>query len=220
MRTTRSIQLIAILTATFFSMVACTTTSSDENTLDSDFSYEPLGEEEGEFDTQLPLEPSEDGEISDNIEDYALETPEENPESYDALSMEKPDELESEITDTQDVSYSETDESNQVANEILADNADSIPATIENQDPVATRTITSSSNTVSQPQTAKSNSSQYTVRSGDNLTSISKRHYGHPRFYRAIASANGITNPNLIYVGQKLALPAKSSLTKSYALNR
>jgi LysM repeat protein len=47
----------------------------------------------------------------------------------------------------------------------------------------------------------------YVVRSGDTLTAIAARFYGDPDKYAAIAAANRIKNPNLIYPGQKLILP-------------
>ena len=48
----------------------------------------------------------------------------------------------------------------------------------------------------------------YTVQRGDTLYSIARR-YGTT--VEAIASANGITNPNLIRVGQKLTIPTSGS---------
>jgi LysM repeat protein len=45
----------------------------------------------------------------------------------------------------------------------------------------------------------------HVVQSGETLYSIANR-YGVSMW--AIARANGITNPNLIYVGQRLAIPA------------
>ena len=45
----------------------------------------------------------------------------------------------------------------------------------------------------------------YTVRRGDTLASIA---YRHGTTAAAIASANGLRNPNLIYRGQKLRIPA------------
>ncbi|HEY0162421.1 MAG TPA: LysM peptidoglycan-binding domain-containing protein [Edaphobacter sp.] len=46
----------------------------------------------------------------------------------------------------------------------------------------------------------------YTVKSGDNLSKISKLFYGTPNKYTEIAHANGISNPDLIKVGQELTL--------------
>jgi len=49
---------------------------------------------------------------------------------------------------------------------------------------------------------------QYTVQSGDNLSKISKTFYGNPNQYQKIAEANGISNPDLVRVGQQLQIPA------------
>jgi LysM repeat protein len=47
----------------------------------------------------------------------------------------------------------------------------------------------------------------YTVVSGDTLWAIAERFYGDGSKYPKIASANGIANPDLIMVGQKLTIP-------------
>jgi nucleoid-associated protein YgaU len=49
---------------------------------------------------------------------------------------------------------------------------------------------------------------QYTVQAGDNLSKISKKFYGNANEYPKIASANGISNPDLIRVGQQITIPA------------
>lgn len=50
----------------------------------------------------------------------------------------------------------------------------------------------------------------YTVEKGDNLSSISKRFYGKSKFWKQIFEANRdtIENPDLIYPGQTIKLPA------------
>jgi LysM repeat protein len=58
--------------------------------------------------------------------------------------------------------------------------------------------------------TAKTNT--YTVKSGDTLSSIASK-YGTTT--KALQSLNGITNPNLIYAGQKLIVSGNAS-TKKY----
>jgi nucleoid-associated protein YgaU len=48
----------------------------------------------------------------------------------------------------------------------------------------------------------------YVVKSGDNLSNISKNFYGNPNEYKKIAQANNISNPDKIQVGQQLKIPA------------
>ena len=48
----------------------------------------------------------------------------------------------------------------------------------------------------------------YVVKSGDNLSNISKSFYGTPNQYIKIAQANNISNPDKIQVGQELKIPA------------
>ena len=49
----------------------------------------------------------------------------------------------------------------------------------------------------------------HTVQSGDTLWGIAKKYYGNGSQYTKIAAANpGIKNPNLIYPGQVLTIPA------------
>jgi nucleoid-associated protein YgaU len=50
----------------------------------------------------------------------------------------------------------------------------------------------------------------YTVKSGDNLSKISKLFYGNANKYQQIAEANGISNPDLIKVGQQINVPVLS----------
>lgn len=48
----------------------------------------------------------------------------------------------------------------------------------------------------------------YVVKSGDNLSKISKSFYGNPNEYTKIAEANSIADPDKIRVGQELKIPA------------
>jgi nucleoid-associated protein YgaU len=48
----------------------------------------------------------------------------------------------------------------------------------------------------------------YVVKSGDNLSNISKTFYGNANQYSKIAQANDIANPDKIKVGQQLKIPA------------
>ena len=47
----------------------------------------------------------------------------------------------------------------------------------------------------------------YTIKSGDNLSKVSKRFYGSPNHYQKIAEANGIADPNVIRAGQTISVP-------------
>lgn len=60
----------------------------------------------------------------------------------------------------------------------------------------------------SQPQQADS----CTVARGDSLWAICKKFYGDGSLAYKLATANGIKNPNLIYPGQVLTLPARETL--------
>ena len=55
---------------------------------------------------------------------------------------------------------------------------------------------------------SSSSTTTYTVKSGDTLSEIAAK-YGTT--YQKIASLNGISNPNKIYVGQKLKIPSRGS---------
>lgn len=58
------------------------------------------------------------------------------------------------------------------------------------------------------PWAATAQDTTYTVKAGDTLYSIARR---HGTTYQAIAAANGIVNPNLIYVGTVLRIPDGAS---------
>ncbi|MDP4172542.1 MAG: LysM peptidoglycan-binding domain-containing protein [Bacteroidota bacterium] len=45
------------------------------------------------------------------------------------------------------------------------------------------------------------------VKSGENLSQISRKYYGDPNRYRDIASYNNINNPDKIEPGQELKIP-------------
>ncbi|GAB77562.1 LysM domain-containing protein [Austwickia chelonae] len=48
---------------------------------------------------------------------------------------------------------------------------------------------------------------QYVVSEGDTLWDIAERYYGDGSQYLRIAESNQIANPDMIYVGQVLAIP-------------
>lgn len=52
----------------------------------------------------------------------------------------------------------------------------------------------------------------YTVVRGDTLWELARKFYGEPRLAYKMATANNITNPNLIFPGQELVLPDKDVL--------
>lgn len=71
--------------------------------------------------------------------------------------------------------------------------------------PVVTRTVTTNNTAASKP-----GGQNYTVKSGDCLWNIAKKYYGNGSKYTTIYNANRdkIKNPNLIYPGQVLWIPA------------
>ena len=60
---------------------------------------------------------------------------------------------------------------------------------------------------VSTVQEQLSQSDYYTVKKGDTLASISKKTYGDSGHVDAICKMNGLSDGNLIFIGQKLLLP-------------
>ena len=67
-------------------------------------------------------------------------------------------------------------------------------------------------------QTGASSTKTYTVQSGDCLWSLAEKYYGDGSQYKKLAAANPeITNPNLIYPGQVLTIPAADALPAAQA---
>ncbi len=56
-------------------------------------------------------------------------------------------------------------------------------------------------------KTAGGPNQTYTVKSGDNLSTISKRFYGSANHYPQIAAASNIADANLIRAGQQITIP-------------
>lgn len=48
----------------------------------------------------------------------------------------------------------------------------------------------------------------YTIKSGDNLSKVSKLFYGNANKYEQIAKANGLDDPDKIQAGQQIQVPA------------
>lgn len=70
-------------------------------------------------------------------------------------------------------------------------------------------TITKNGTTLTTPTTTrevKSSTTTYMVKQGDTLWLIAKKITGDGSNYKAIATKNNITNPDKIYVGQKLVI--------------
>lgn len=49
---------------------------------------------------------------------------------------------------------------------------------------------------------------QITVEPGDTLSALSQRLYGSPVYAAALAALNGVTDPNMVFAGMKLTVPA------------
>jgi len=81
-------------------------------------------------------------------------------------------------------------------------------------DSISTRAVT-----VASTSTAKHRSTHYTVRSGDSLSTIAKRFYDNASGWGYIyhENASNISNPNMIYVGERLDIPG--SLPADYKLS-
>lgn len=52
----------------------------------------------------------------------------------------------------------------------------------------------------------------YKIKSGDTLSSISRKMYGDSSLYKALAKYNNVANANLIYTGAVLKIPKKKEL--------
>lgn len=63
-----------------------------------------------------------------------------------------------------------------------------------------------------EPSTQPVAGENYVVAPGDTLWAISKKVYGDGSMYKKLAEANGISNPNILSVGQVLKIPSASML--------
>jgi len=73
--------------------------------------------------------------------------------------------------------------------------------------------------TVASTRAVESTQTTYTVRAGDNLTNIAQR---HGVSVADLATANGISDPNKIFVGDTLTIPTQSTATpaQTYTIQR
>ena len=58
------------------------------------------------------------------------------------------------------------------------------------------------------PETQPAEETEYTVVAGDCLWDLANRFYGRAQDWKRISDANGLKNPNLILIGQRLRIPA------------
>ncbi len=58
------------------------------------------------------------------------------------------------------------------------------------------------------PETQTAEETEYTVVAGDCLWDLANRFYGRPLEWKRISDANGLKNPGLILIGQRLRIPA------------
>ncbi len=75
-------------------------------------------------------------------------------------------------------------------------------------------TSSTSTNTSSSSSSSSGGTTYYTVKSGDTLSKIAQR-FNYPGGYQALARANGISNPALISVGQRLKVSTGGSSSSS-----
>lgn len=89
-----------------------------------------------------------------------------------------------------------------------AQNQDAQPEPQEAADNTGAEAVpVDSSNVTAEVQQANGSDGVYVVEEGDTLAIISRKMYGDISHVEAITKMNGITDGNLIYVGQKLLLP-------------
>lgn len=74
-------------------------------------------------------------------------------------------------------------------------------------------TVSAQAGTLDRPvETPPAVQDTYTVVKGDTLWELARKYYGDPQLAYKMATANNITNPNLIFPGQELVLPEKKVL--------
>jgi LysM repeat protein len=79
-------------------------------------------------------------------------------------------------------------------------------------DTFAARRVTVASTTAAARHTATAKNTYYTVRSGDSLSTIAERYYHNASDWQYLYHENGnkISNPNDIYPGEKIQVPASA----------
>jgi LysM repeat protein len=84
--------------------------------------------------------------------------------------------------------------------------------------PAKATAVTEQATTDALVRSAQPAGRSYTVRPGDTLSSIAQRFYRNPAHWRWIYDANRskISNPDSIYVGEKLTIPYSAPSTSSY----
>ncbi len=70
---------------------------------------------------------------------------------------------------------------------------------------------------LSQEEQIKTQGGDYVVVAGDSLSIISQKIYGSEEFWPVLARTNNLVNPNVIYAGNKLTLPAKEKVQEAKA---
>ena len=72
--------------------------------------------------------------------------------------------------------------------------------------------VTVAATTTAARHTATAKNTYYTVRSGDSLSTIAERYYHNPSDWQYLYHENGnkISNPNAIYPGEKIEVPASA----------
>lgn len=70
-----------------------------------------------------------------------------------------------------------------------------------------TATATTTETRAADSSPAPASPQTYTVKKGDTLWAIAKKYYGDGSKYMTIANASGISNPDLINIGQVLTIP-------------
>ena len=55
----------------------------------------------------------------------------------------------------------------------------------------------------------------HTIKSGETLSTIAQEYFGDASYYNTIASVNGITDANMIYVGEKLVFDTEADFVQA-----